>query len=1443
MRSLFLSWDRIGPSMAGSAIRSLELARAVARRGIEVTIAAPAGSELPENSGVELIALEEGGVPRSAAAATDSVFLPGGMELMTALHKPLVVDLYDPFILSNLDFFGERFDRGGARALLALRWLQHHLANGDCFLAANAIQRRFWLGMLASAGRLNRANYRDDPELRRLLRIVPFGLPQEPPAPGRAVLRGETAGIGAADKIVLWAGGMWNWVDPITLVHAVAKLRETRPEVKAVFLGARHPNAEIGEMQVAREARELASRLDPAGEAFFFLDWVPYEQRHLYLAECDVGVSLHRPGVESEFAFRTRVLDYIWCGRPMVLTEGDELAARVAAAGLGRIVAPGESAAIASAIASLLDEGETTARREAFATMRQELAWDRVVEPLADFCADPHPACDAGRSAWVAGVSRADAPAKEDALVADEFFSQVAAFSPSLGEGHACRQSFCAAFNGLAQIDIWLRTENVAGAGNLCFELRHGGKRIARVTAPLGQVIREGWQRFEFRPILASRGRDFQISLRVTHDTAAAVGPRVHTRHTSYATGDDHAGCHPAFIARYLVAGVMEETAADPDDFLFLHNTTLPVLPGDTDSPTLAVLDGDPIADADGLRVALATATGRLLTTERRIDELEARLGEAVQKSAPTDVHHRRLPFSLYSEVLRAGRLSRHAGRALVQGMLLAMLALAGLPLALIVALGLLVVDLLPRRGAAVSAALPDAGVAPSDPVSIVIPTWNGRDLLEMSLPPLAAAIRAHGHPDDEVIVVDNASNDDTIAYLDLLQGEMPWLRCLRMERNEGFAGATNRGAQEARNPALLLLNNDMVVEPDFLQPLLDAFGEEPDLFGVSAQIDFIDRNKPRWETGKVHARFEWGTLRLFHLDRFEDDLLYPVFFAGGGASLYDRARFLALGGFDEAVFSPVYIEDTDLGYRAWRRGWPSVLAPRSRVHHKHRGTTLRRWSEATIHSFFVTNLAALVWKNVSSWRLLLPHLAGLAILPTRVLGEIGPAAGFATLRGLFRQLPAVLAARRRERNVERALTDADIFRLSRSRAAYRGRFHPKPALPERPQVLVISPWSPVPALHGGAVRISNLLRETVKRADITLLSLADTDAETDAESLRELGLLCRDVVLIRRDPDSRGGGWLAPGKLRGFHSPRLTDEIFEWMERRSFDIVQVEYTHMAHFLPPATDGVRRVLVEHDVSFVALARARGLPGSWLRWLGLWMDGLRTFRHEIHAVEAADRTILMSDIDRDVLANYVDRSRLHVVPNGVDCESFFFAPAETPEPCILFVGFYRHEPNVEAALYFAQEVLPRVREEIPEAKFRIVGAYPPAPILDLAAADPHVEVSGRVPETGPEYRAAPVFVAPVLRGSGTRLKILEAMASGTAVVSTTIGAEGLGADASAVALADDAQAFADAVVGLLRDPVRRRAQVEAARRFVAANYDWPLLGQRLFNAYGWEEGHE
>ncbi|MBM4266253.1 MAG: glycosyltransferase [Deltaproteobacteria bacterium] len=1453
MSVLVLSWDRLGDRMAGSAIRALEMSRALAQAGLRVTLVAPEGSTIHPQEGLELACVPDVRDVSGWVDRADVVVVSGRVELMTAVKKPLVVDLYDPFVLSNLDLFGEDFNRSGGRALLALRWLEHHLRHGDFFLCASARQRSFWLGMLTAAGRVNRANYEADPSLERLLDLVPFGVSDVTPKPAPSpVVKGVLPGIGRDDRVVLWAGGMWNWLDPLTLVRATARLRARRPEIKTLILGARHPNPEIGEMKVAREARALAKELGILEDGVTFVDWVPYDERGQWILEADVGVSLHRRGVESEFAFRTRVLDYLWCERPMVLTEGDELSSLVEEKRLGGVVPPGDEAAVAHAIEAVLDEPDPEGRTERVVSARWDLRWARVIEPLAEFCRNPHHAADRAGDAWFASPepTRDSVPTKDQALVTETFVSDARAISEPLGPTFAPWQRFTATYDHLCQVDVLMWVEPPVDGATLVFELLalDGAPEevvLARVAVPAPQLPHCDWQRFEFRPIAGSRGREFAFRLRIAHAPGAeASWGRVCVWRCAGAHGAPEKGDGLAFLLRYLVAGVSESMPVGTDEFLFLHNATLPLAEGEGAERSRPHL-GPPIEDLEGVRAALARVSVRAEAAERRAEALAAerddRLLEAAREAARAEVAR--------ANTLRGlGRDLRDGLRTIVRlvkrgGSFVLMLVLTAISAAVAAVLGiaLALADLLPAPSApSAPADERDArSVRPDDPVSVVIPTWNGRELLDMSLPPLVEALRRHGHPEDEILVVDNGSEDDTRDAVTRLAAEAPVaIRLVGLDRNEGFAGATNRGALEARNPVLIFLNNDMVVEPDFVQPLLDVFGEEPSVFGVSCQIDFIDPNRPRWETGKVHATLRRGLVRLFHLDRFDEDKTYPIFFAGGGASAYDRSRFLALGGFDEAVFSPVYIEDVDLGYRAWKRGWASLLAPRSRVHHKHRGTTRRIWSEARIHSFFVKNLAALLWKNTDSWRLLGRHLAGLVLLPHRVRRQEGTRAAAMSVSGLVRQIPTTLRARRRERAIPRVLGDEEILNLSRYRHVYRARFHPDERRGvERPQVLVVSPYSPVPAVHGGAVRMLNLIREMRERCDVTLISFADTPAEVTSASLAVLKDLCRDVVVLPRDLHGAGGP-LSPVSTQGFFSPRMFEVIETWLEKRDFDVVQVEYTHMAQYLPPPCRGMLRVLVEHDITFVAAARARqGETSAWRR-AGLWFDGLRTLRHEVRAVEAADRVLTMSDTDRDTLARFVDPEPIVVVPNGVSCRDFPYAPDEAEPATILFVGFFRHEPNVEAVLYFVDEILPKIRARVPEARFRVVGAYPPPTITDLAARDPGIEVAGMVPETASHYRRATVFIAPIRRGSGTRLKILEAMASGCPVVSTSVGAEGLGAAGGEIAIADEPEAFAEAVASLLRDASRRRALVARARRFAEERYDWPAIAKRLFDAYGW-----
>ena len=245
---------------------------------------------------------------------------------------------------------------------------------------------------------------------------------------------------------------------------------------------------------------------------------------------------------------------------------------------------------------------------------------------------------------------------------------------------------------------------------------------------------------------------------------------------------------------------------------------------------------------------------------------------------------------------------------------------------------------------------------------SVVIPNWNGRDLLEKYLPSVVEAMS--GHPNNEVIVVDNASTDGSTQ---LLRERFPTVRVLPLPKNRGFGGGSNAGFRAAKNDIVVLLNSDMRVEADFLQPLLDGFNDES-VFAVSCQIFFSDPDKVREETGLTQVWWQGGRLRARHrIDTAINDA-YPCFYAGGGSSAFDRHKFLELGGFD-SLLHPFYLEDTDLGFMAWKRGWKVLYQPRSVVYHEHRGTIGKKFSPFYINWILKKNFVLFCWKNIHDWR------------------------------------------------------------------------------------------------------------------------------------------------------------------------------------------------------------------------------------------------------------------------------------------------------------------------------------------------------------------------------------------------------------------------------------------------------------------------------------------
>jgi glycosyltransferase involved in cell wall biosynthesis len=326
--------------------------------------------------------------------------------------KVLVADVYDPFHLENFEQTrgwdpAER-DRTVGRLTEVLN---QQLRRGDFFLCASDRQRDFWLGSLAALGRVNPANYDADPTLRALIDVVPFGLPAGPPHKSHPAIRGVVPGIGWDDKVILWAGGVYNWLDPLTLVRAVDRLRHRLPEVRLFFLGLQHPNPNIPEMRVATELRRLAGDLGLVGINVFFNEgWVDYESRADYLLEADVGVSTHLDHVETAYSFRSRILDYLWAGLPVVATGGDSFADLIEAEGMGAAVPPGDEAALEAALEGVLgDDGRAKECRENVARVAPRFAWDVAVEPLTAFCRDPRRAPDLARGRAVGPPPRSRA--------------------------------------------------------------------------------------------------------------------------------------------------------------------------------------------------------------------------------------------------------------------------------------------------------------------------------------------------------------------------------------------------------------------------------------------------------------------------------------------------------------------------------------------------------------------------------------------------------------------------------------------------------------------------------------------------------------------------------------------------------------------------------------------------------------------------------------------------------------------------------------------------------------------------------------------------------------------------------------------------------------------------------------------------------------------------
>ena len=374
--------------MAGPGIRYRQFAVQLAEKH-EVSLMIPNETSEPLD-GVRVLQAKDFGYRRfTQLCRTVDVVISqqlsvGAMEQLARGETRTIFDLYDPILFEALGFYGgQQTSETSAKQLSQAAVLKQILAlqTGSAFICASERQRDLWLGVLGALGRIDLDRFRSDPSLAKLVGVVPFGLEAHEPQASERVLKGVVPGIAESDKVLLWGGGIWNWLDPLTPIKAVAELSRERPDVKLFFLGVQHPNPRVPAMQMTSRAVELAESLGVRDtHVFFNFGWTPYAERVGFLLEADLGISGHFDSVETRFAFRTRLLDYFWARLPTVATGGDVLGDLVEQHGLGRTVGEGDVEGWVAAIESMLDDEKADA---SFEEVRSRFAWPRVVEPLS----------------------------------------------------------------------------------------------------------------------------------------------------------------------------------------------------------------------------------------------------------------------------------------------------------------------------------------------------------------------------------------------------------------------------------------------------------------------------------------------------------------------------------------------------------------------------------------------------------------------------------------------------------------------------------------------------------------------------------------------------------------------------------------------------------------------------------------------------------------------------------------------------------------------------------------------------------------------------------------------------------------------------------------------------------------------------------------------------
>ena len=382
-------------------------------------------------------------------------------------------------------------------------------------------------------------------------------------------------------------------------------------------------------------------------------------------------------------------------------------------------------------------------------------------------------------------------------------------------------------------------------------------------------------------------------------------------------------------------------------------------------------------------------------------------------------------------------------------------------------------------------------------------------------------------------------------------------------------------------------------------------------------------------------------------------------------------------------------------------------------------------------------------------------------------------------------------------------------------------------------KILWVKAGGLVPPDIGGKIRSYSILKELAKTHEVTLFSFYAAHSNDVHSGLN--GMFDRVVNLPLPIATNRGIGELAsfagnifsswPHTVSKYCRPEVKARMRELLASQNFDVIICDFVIAAAAIPWEV-ACPKVIFTHNVEALIWKRHFEVSRNPVWKMASWGEYQKMIRFEKYFLNKSEHVLTVSEADRDFFSDFTDRSKMTVISTGVDTD-YFRTDSVTEQPnTLVFTGSMDWMPNEDGVLYFLRSILPLIRREIPDLSFTIVGRKPSEKVRASAASEPGVHVTGTVDDIRPYVREGSVYVVPLRIGSGTRLKIFEAMSMGKAIVSTTLGAEGLPiSDGSDISLADSPEEFSRKVCLLLRDPQERRRLGSAARQLVEQNYSW------------------